>query len=145
MKLKILLTSFFLAIMLPSVCFAAHANNYDMAVALIKYDIEHESWLNINMKMDDFEIYIKVDDSDLPSEYLKALRSKGLKCYQGSKMPMNKGIILEISKPIKRADGDYNVSYTFRCGVLCGSSNKAVLRLNEQGWSVISSKMEFIS
>ena len=116
-----------------------------MAIALIKYDIEHESWLNINMKMDDFEIYIKVDGSDLPSEYLKDLKSKGLKCYQGSKKPKYKGIIMEISKPIKRTDGDYNVSYTFRCGPLCGSSNKAVLRLTEQEWSVISSKMEFIS
>jgi len=42
---------------------------------------------------------------------------------------MGKGMNLTISKPLKRADGDYDVSYTFYCGELCASGNTASMRL----------------
>jgi hypothetical protein len=118
-------------------------SNFDMALVLISYDMQHESYLRSNMN--DFEIYISVENADLPADHLKLLQERGLKCHPESKWVKGNGMKLTISKPSKRPDGNYDVSYDFYCGGKCASGNVAILKFSDNGWEVISSEMQWIS
>jgi hypothetical protein len=50
-----------------------------------------------------------------------------------------------IGIPLKRPDGNYDVTYGWYCGVVCGSSVTAVMSHDQWGWHIVSSRRNWVS
>jgi hypothetical protein len=50
-----------------------------------------------------------------------------------------------IGIPLKRSDGNYDVTYGWYCGVVCGSSVTAVMSHDQWGWHIVSSRRNWVS
>jgi len=118
-------------------------NLFDIAVKLVRHDIKHESWLRSNTPY--FTLQIKVNGKDLPIKYIKQLSKIGVNCQPCGKPTSGHSVLLEIAQPTQINSIDYEILYTFDCGGLCGSRNKAVIRHTSQGWVIVSSEMEWMA
>jgi hypothetical protein len=50
-----------------------------------------------------------------------------------------------IGIPLKRPDGNYDVTYGYYCGVLCAGSMTAVVSHDHWGWHIVSSRPNWVS
>lgn len=88
---------------------------------------------------------------DLSPESIQALERTGFLLLPGSawQPPSDDtrvGTVMRLSMgtPIKRPDGDYDVTFGYWCGKACSSQYDAVLRHDASGWHVLSSVMSSI-
>lgn len=50
-----------------------------------------------------------------------------------------------IDIPLKRPDGNYDVTYGYYCGVMCAASMTAVVSHDHWGWHIVSSRPNWVS
>lgn len=89
---------------------------------------------------------------DLSADEIDKLDDVGMPLHPGSELPkqdhraVNLGVmVMGVSLPVRRADGDYDVQYGAVCGSLCGSWWSAVIHHDASGWHVVSTQMNAIS
>ena len=139
-----------LLLLVVSLLFAACADtsirpsaNYEMAAALIRHELSSsDSYMGANKE---FPFFVSVEGDDLPSDFIARLSDTGMAFFAGSTWAEGKGMKMQIGAPKQRSDGNYDVSHSYYCGVLCASSNTAIMRHDQSGWHVLSSDMHWIS
>jgi hypothetical protein len=123
-------------------------------IAVIRQQLGPDGYLASNRK----PLYVSLKSPaadtmiDLSPASIQALRDTGLELMPGSAWtPPPSGthvgptMNLGIGTPLRRPDGNYDLTFGFHCGGLCASSHTAVLRHDASGWHVISSVMAWIS
>lgn len=123
-------------------------------IAVIRHQLDSGGYLASNR----MPTYVSLDapdgDSaiDLSPDSIRSLGETGLQLLPGSAWKAPHGgaqghaaMRMGVGTPTRRADGDYDITFGFWCGLLCASSHTAVLRHGTSGWQVISSEMKWIS
>lgn len=87
---------------------------------------------------------------DLSPDVVASLERDGIHTYPSSAwkpggVSGGMNMRFSIGLPIRRPDGDYDVSYGYYCGDLCAGWYTAVMRRDEAGWHVVSTVMNAIS
>ncbi len=125
-------------------------DRFEMAEALIRHELsDAKSYMYGNRK---FPFYVSVAGLDIPPEVIANLADTGVSFFPGSawtaptdsKVRMDRIMSMNIGILRPRPDGNYDVSFGFYCGSLCGSGNTAVMSHDASGWHVIGSKMNRI-
>ncbi|MET0935329.1 MAG: hypothetical protein ABWX83_05025 [Luteibacter sp.] len=90
---------------------------------------------------------------DLPATAIAKVRIAGIKVLPASaapKVPAGNNVTvgdyhIGIGLPIKRPDGNYDVTYGYYCGALCAASITAVVSHDHWGWHIVSSRTNWVS
>lgn len=87
---------------------------------------------------------------DLPPENLAKLRKDDIEAFPGSTWTQgasngSMAIRFAVGLPIRRPDGNYDVTYSYYCGPLCAGWYTAVVAHDAFGWRVVSSVMNAVS
>jgi len=90
---------------------------------------------------------------DIPATAIAKAQIPGIKIFPASAAPsatvgsaVTQGDYhIGIGLPLKRPDGNYDVTYSYYCGVVCAASMTAVMSHDHWGWHIISSRMNWIS
>ena len=114
----------------------------EAAVALIRHELEHESYLSANP----MDYFVKIGEEDLPAEIAASLAMDKIRFFPASAQGEDRGMSMTIGGFSRKSDGAVEVDYSFYCGPLCASSHTAVMKKNFLGkWKVISTEMHWIS
>ncbi len=89
--------------------------------------------------------FVSIGGQDIASDTATRLTGSGITVLPSSSWVDGKGMKMDIALPIPRPDGDFNVNYSFYCGIRCSSVHQAVMRHERHGWTLITSKMLMIS
>lgn len=123
-------------------------------IAIIRQQLTPGGYLASNRKPLYVALHSPAGDSmiDLSPLSIQQLSDTGLELLPGSRWTsppsgtrVGPEMSMGIGTPLLRSDGDYDVTFGFYCGGLCGSGHSAVLRRDASGWHVISSVMNMIS
>lgn len=123
-------------------------------VAIIRQQLGAGGYLASNRKPLYVALHSPTGDSmvDLSAASIQQLSDTGLELMPGSTWTappsgtrVGPKISMGVGTPLRRADGDYDVTFGFYCGGLCGSGHTAVLRHDASGWRVVSAVMNMIS
>ena len=121
---------------------AADSNLQAMAAALLQNQLSSQTtYLRQNSKQ---KLFVSVGAEDLSAATIAKLSDQGVTMLPGSAWHEGSGMRMGIGPPAPRPDGDYDVTYSYYCGVRCTSVHQAVMSKGEHGWSVISSKLVLI-
>ncbi|PTR33633.1 hypothetical protein C8J98_103396 [Luteibacter sp. OK325] len=90
---------------------------------------------------------------DLPATAIAKAQIPGIKILPASAAPgvtAGNGATqgdyhIGIGIPLKRPDGNYDVTYGYYCGVVCGTSVTAVMSHDHWGWHIVSSRRNWVS
>ena len=90
---------------------------------------------------------------DLPATAIAKAQIPGIKILPASAAPSvtaGNGATqgdyhIGIGVPLKRPDGNYDVTYGYYCGVVCGTSITAVMSHDHWGWHIVSSRRNWVS
>ncbi|QNK01459.1 hypothetical protein [Dyella telluris] len=129
-----------------------------MAEALIRYQFDPQrTGAGASTRASYFVLLQSPDSSrgtDLAPEVVARLKRDGIETLPGSSWkppedPQHPVSPLQmqysIGLPVRRADGNYDVSFGYYCGSLCAGSYKAVMKHDATGWHVVSTVMEAVS
>ena len=136
-----------LAVLLTLLAACSTVHPRDSAIfaeTLIRHELaDQDSYMGANREIQPF--FVTVDGHDLSSENISRLSDIGVAFRPGSEWRNGDGMSLSISAPIARADGDFDVSHVYYCGELCAASVTSVMRRQGAHWTVVSSKLHWIS
>jgi hypothetical protein len=90
---------------------------------------------------------------DLPATAIAKAQIPGIKILPASAAPsgsMGSGATqgdyhIGIGIPLKRPDGNYDITYSYYCGVVCAASMTAVVSHDHWGWRIISIRTNWVS
>lgn len=90
---------------------------------------------------------------DLPATAIAKARIPGINILPASAVPSTaagSGAVhgeyhIGIGMPLRRPDGNYDVTYGYYCGALCASSITAVVSHDRWGWHIVSSRTNWVS
>jgi len=87
---------------------------------------------------------------DLPPANLADLRNDHIEAFPGSAWKIgavngSMAVRFSIGLPVRRPDGNYDVTYGYYCGELCAGWYTAVVAHDATGWHVVSSVMNAVS
>jgi hypothetical protein len=90
---------------------------------------------------------------DLPATAIAKAQIPGIKILPASAAPSvtaGNGATqgdyhIGIGIPLKRPDGNYDVTYGYYCGVVCAASITAVMSHDHWGWHIVSSRRNWVS
>jgi hypothetical protein len=90
---------------------------------------------------------------DLPATAIAKAQIPGIKILPASAAPSvtaGNGATqgdyhIGIGIPLKRPDGNYDVTYGYYCGVVCAASITAVMSHDRWGWHIVSSRRNWVS
>jgi hypothetical protein len=87
---------------------------------------------------------------DLAADEIASLKRDGIETQPGSSWKrgaFNAGrdMLFTIGLPVRRSDGNYDVSYSSFCGMLCAAWYTAVMRHDQAGWHVVSTVKTAVS
>lgn len=90
---------------------------------------------------------------DLPASAIAKTHIPGITILPASATPSVKAgngptpgdYHIGIGLPIKRPDGNYDVTYGYYCGALCAASMTAVVSHDHWGWHIVSSRANWVS
>lgn len=123
-------------------------------VAIIRHQLVSGGYLASNRKPLYVALHSPAGDSmvDLSPISIQQLSETGLVLLPGSTWTappsgtrVGPKMSMGVGTPLRRPDGDYDVTFGFYCGGLCGSGHSAVLRHDAAGWRVVSAVMNMIS
>jgi hypothetical protein len=123
------------------------------ATTIIQHELaSSDSYLTLNAVRSTFglvSLFISVDNRDLPDSYLQQLSSDRLRFLPKSARNCPKNVRMDlscwridISAPVLRSDGDYDLRHIYYCGGLCGSEHSAVMRLKLDKWQIIHTNLD---
>jgi hypothetical protein len=115
-----------------------------MVAALVGHDLsDPQSYLAANAP--DFVFFLDIEGRDPPGQFLSTLTSPKAEFRAGSEFKEGAGMRFSVSTFEPRRFCAVDVGYGFYCGMLCASSNTALLRYSLGRWIVISTQMNWIS
>jgi hypothetical protein len=90
---------------------------------------------------------------DIPATAIAKAKIPGIKILPASAVPSTPAgsstaqgdYHIGIGIPLKRPDGNYDVTYGWYCGVVCASSVTAVVSHDQWGWHIVSSRTNWVS
>jgi hypothetical protein len=90
---------------------------------------------------------------DPPPGVLAAIRTQGTELLAGSKAPaidatsarLTRDVRWRIEAPLRRADGNYDVNFSYYCGSTCAGGLTAVMSYDSRGWHVLSQQQQWYS
>lgn len=90
---------------------------------------------------------------DMPATAIAKAKIPGIKILPASAVPSTPAgnstaqgdYHISIGIPLKRPDGNYDVTYGWYCGVLCASSVTALVSHDKWGWHIVSSRTNWVS
>ncbi|HVI55857.1 MAG TPA: hypothetical protein VM621_12510 [Luteibacter sp.] len=90
---------------------------------------------------------------DIPATAIAKAQIPGIKILPASAAPSGTVVSgatqgdyhIGIGLPLKRPDGNYDVTYGYYCGVVCAASMTAVMSHDRWGWRIVSSRTNWVS
>ena len=90
---------------------------------------------------------------DLPATAIAKAQIPGIKILPASaaptvaagNSPTQGDYHIGIGIPLKRADGNYDVTYGYYCGVVCAASITSIVSHDQWGWHIVSSRTNWVS
>ena len=90
---------------------------------------------------------------DLPATAIAKAQIPGIKILPASAAPSSSvgtgatqgDYHIGIGIPLKRPDGNYDVTYGYYCGAVCAASMTAVMSHDHWGWHIVSSRRNWVS
>jgi hypothetical protein len=90
---------------------------------------------------------------DLPATAIAKAQIPGIKILPASSAPTvaaansptQGDYHIGIGIPVKRPDGNYDVTYGYYCGVVCAASITSVVSHDHWGWHIVSSRTNWVS
>jgi|GEM_PF-3768074 len=90
---------------------------------------------------------------DLPATAIAKAQIPGIKILPASaaptvaagNSPTQGDYHIGIGIPVKRPDGNYDVTYSYYCGVVCAASITSVVSHDHWGWHIVSSRTNWVS
>jgi len=111
--------------------------------AIIAHQLaDTRSWLGANPML--CPCYVFFDEKDPAPEVMQRLSTSYLTFLPGRAWRKEEGgVRIYVGVPVKRADGTLSVGHYYRCGMMCGSSDTAVITNSGGRWLVLSSSQEW--
>lgn len=128
-----------------------------MAEALIRYQFDPQRAGAAASARASYYVRLQSLDGsgvDLAPEVVARLKRDGIETLPGSRWkppedpqhpPSPLQMQYSIGLPVRRADGDYDVSFGYYCGSLCAGWYKAIMKHDAAGWHVVSTVMQAVS
>lgn len=126
----------------------------NMADILLRYQFSGDPFHRNDTSRARYFVSIPSPDTtglvDLSSDVAARLKQDGIETYPGSfwKEGAENGSMsmhFSIGLPVRRPDGNYDVSYGYYCGSLCAGWYTAVMKHDARGWHVVSTVMNAVS
>jgi hypothetical protein len=90
-------------------------------------------------------LFVCVAGAELPQQVVRALQDDTGRQFRPCgeyettepEGTIGGNLSIVIGKPEQRSDGDFDVTWNYYCGGLCGGSSMAILRRDASGWHVV--------